>query len=53
MRKLISFTGAAAGSTIGWWLGSYEGFMTAFVLSVLATALGYWAAGRLAKEYLG
>lgn len=53
MRKLISFTGAAAGSAIGWWLGSYDGFMTAFVLSALATGFGYLAAGRMAKEYLG
>lgn len=52
MRKLVHLTGAALGSALGWWLGSYEGPVTAFVLSTLGVALGWIAAGRLAKEYL-
>ena len=53
MRKLVYLTGATAGSALGWWLGSYEGIMTALVLSTVGTALGWWGAVRLAKEYLG
>lgn len=53
MRKFISFSGATAGSFAGWWIGSYEGMMFAFVLSMLGTGLGFWAAGKFAKEYLG
>jgi len=52
MRKLVYLTGASAGSALGWWLGSFDGFMTAFFVSTLFTALGWWAAMRLAKAYL-
>ena len=52
MNKLLAFVCATIGSAIGWWLGSLIGIMTAFVVSVLGTAVGVYVAGWIAREYL-
>ena len=52
MTRLIAFIGATAGGSIGWWLGSQAGVMTAFFLSVIGSAAGGYYAKRLADDYL-
>ncbi len=42
---------ATLGSALGWWIGSFVGLMTAFILSVVGTAAGVYFGGRLAREY--
>ncbi|HEU4401405.1 MAG TPA: hypothetical protein VFT43_04815 [Candidatus Polarisedimenticolia bacterium] len=51
MSKLFTFTGATVGSAIGWWVGDFIGLMTAFVLSMVGTAAGFYFGGRLARRY--
>jgi len=51
MRKLLGFVGTTIGGYIGWWAGSLVGFMSAFVLSMLGTAVGLYFAMRVAREY--
>ncbi len=52
MARLIAFIGASIGGSLGWWLGSRAGVMTAFFLMVIGTALGGYYARRLADDYL-
>lgn len=52
MRGIISFVAGSLGGALGWWLGRFEGVMTAFFLSVLGTAVAIYYARRLADEYL-
>ena len=53
MKKLLALAGATVGGAIGWWLGSLVGFMTAFFVSIICTALGVYAGTRTAQRYLG
>jgi hypothetical protein len=53
MSRVLGFVGATAGGAIGWWLGDYIGFMTAFLLSVVGTGLGLYGGIRIARHYLG
>jgi hypothetical protein len=50
--KLLGFIGATIGGTIGWWLGERVGLMTAFMISIVGTGLGMYAARRLFSDYL-
>lgn len=52
MKWLISAIAGSLGGAAGWYLGSLEGVMTAFFLSVIGTAIGAWYAKRLIDEYL-
>jgi predicted esterase YcpF (UPF0227 family) len=51
MRKMLAFIGSTIGGYIGWWLGNYFGFMTAFILSMVGTGLGMYWAYRAAANY--
>ena len=51
MRNPLVWIGATVGSCAGWWLGSFVGLMTAFVVSVFGTALGVYL-GRWAMDEL-
>jgi hypothetical protein len=51
MKQLFGFLGATVGSGVGWWLGAHVGFMTAFLLSVVGTGVGIYAAYRIAIRY--
>jgi hypothetical protein len=46
MKWLVRLTGATALGAVGWWLGSYVGTGTAFIVSLIGTGLGGWAAQR-------
>jgi hypothetical protein len=50
MTKLIVWVGATIGSGIGWWLGHPFGMMSAFMLSIVGTGVGIYAARRVAAN---
>lgn len=52
MDKLVSFIGMTIGGAIGWYAGSFVGFMTAFVLSCVGTGLGLFVARRLSRQFM-
>ena len=52
MKKLLTFVGATLGGSLGWWLGSGIGIMTAFLLSVVGTGAGVYAAIQINRNYL-
>jgi hypothetical protein len=47
MNRLVATGGGLVGSYAGWALGALEGTMTAFILSIIGTALGIIAARRI------
>ena len=49
LANLIVFLVASAGGGIGWWLGSLVGFMTAFFVSLVGTAVGTYYGRRLTR----
>ena len=51
MNKVAGFIGATIGGGIGWWAGEGVGFMTAFMLSIVGTGLGIYAAKRIIRHY--
>ena len=53
MSNLFAFLGANILGGVGWWLGSYVGFTTAFMVSIFGTAIGVYLGRRLADELGG
>jgi hypothetical protein len=51
MGKLLAFVGATLFSSVGWWLGSFVGIMTAVMLSAVGTGVGIYAGKRAAAHY--
>lgn len=51
MNKLLVFLAAMIGGAFGWWLGSFIGTMTAFMVSMVGTAVGVYSARRISAEY--
>ncbi|MGH7581910.1 MAG: hypothetical protein ACREL5_01640 [Gemmatimonadales bacterium] len=51
MTRLLVFLGATIGGSIGWWLGSYVGTMTAFIVSIVGTAAGVYLSRRFADSW--
>ena len=50
MRKLLAFVGSTLGSSVGWWAGSKNGIMAAFLLSVVGAGFGIYAGFRAADH---
>lgn len=50
MGKICGSLGGFLGSSIGWWIGSGGGTMTAFIVSIIGTGLGIWAGRRVADN---
>jgi hypothetical protein len=46
MMKMLNTLGAFIGGTIGWYLGAVVGTGTAFVLSMVGTGVGIYAAKK-------
>ena len=44
--------GASILSAIGWWIGSFVGFTTAFVISTIFGGIGIYIVRRLIRDYL-
>lgn len=53
MNKWLAFLGATVGGALGWWLGERIGLMTAFLVSILGTAVGVYFGRRLARHLGG
>lgn len=51
MKKLLGFIGSTIGGYIGWYVGAPIGIMTAFMLSMVGTGLGLYAAIKVAQNY--
>ena len=52
MGGFFAFVGASVGGWIGWVVGAHIGLMTAYVLSVVGTALGVFGGRRAASSLL-
>jgi len=40
------------GGGIGWWLGGFVGFMTAYMLGVVGSGIGWYVGVRIYQDYL-
>jgi hypothetical protein len=49
MVKMLAFAGATAGGWAGWALGALAGTFTAFVVSIVGTAIGVYYGRRIAR----
>ncbi|MHB1191882.1 MAG: hypothetical protein ACYC6F_02455 [Longimicrobiales bacterium] len=52
MRGILNFIGMTVGGWIGWQLGDAVSLFTAFVVSMVGTGLGLYAAQRVTKKLL-
>lgn len=53
MTKWLVLVASTAGSSVGWWLGSYVGLMTAFSISTVGLGVGIWAGRKLSERWGG
>jgi hypothetical protein len=51
MTKLMVLIGTTVGSALGWWIGSFVGIMTAFMISMVGFGVGMWGGARLARRW--
>jgi hypothetical protein len=51
MKGLLCFLCVSVGGAIGWWVGSFVGFITAVFLSIIGSGAGLYFALRLHQEY--
>jgi hypothetical protein len=52
MKWMIAMVAGSLAGGVGWWIGAKVGIMTAFFLSILATAVGTYYARRWIADYL-
>jgi hypothetical protein len=52
MQKLLTMLGMTIGGYVGWLIGAPVGIFTAFILSMVGTAAGVYAARRFAERFL-
>ncbi|MBI3736553.1 hypothetical protein HY256_08585 [Candidatus Sumerlaeota bacterium] len=52
MNKLCIFIGMTIFSSIGWWIGSYVGILTAYTLSGVGSLIGVYVGWRVNRDYL-
>ncbi len=52
MGTLMALVGTTIGGALGWWLGARVGMMTAFMVSMVGTGVGLYAARRFVSTYL-
>lgn len=48
MTKILATLGSFVGGSIGWWMGSGVGTMTAFMLSIVGTGAGIYLGRQVA-----
>jgi hypothetical protein len=51
VSKLFSFLGMTAGGWAGWALGAPISIFTAFIVSIIGTGVGLWAAQWAMRRY--
>jgi hypothetical protein len=49
---MLNFIGMTVGGWIGWYLGALVSIFTAFVVSMVGTGLGLYAAQRVTKRLM-
>ncbi len=52
MGNLLYICASMLGGWLGWALGAHFGMMVAFLLSVVGTAVGVYAARRITRTFL-
>jgi hypothetical protein len=52
MSTFFAFIGASVGGWLGWIVGTHVGLMTAYVLSVVGTAVGVYYGRQAASSLL-
>ena len=52
MSRLLNLIGMTMGGWLGWQLGILVSFFTAFVIGMVGTGLGLYAARRVSKHLL-
>lgn len=52
MSKILNLLGMTIGGWLGWAIGAVVSTFTAFILSVVGTGLGLYAAQRVARQLL-
>ena len=52
MRGILNFLGMTVGGWIGWQLGALVSLFAAFVVSMVGTGLGLYAAQRVTRALL-
>lgn len=53
MKPILTLIGSSLGGWAGWALGQHFGMMTGFMVSLVGTALGVYAARWFVREYAG
>ncbi len=52
MKWIFTLAGCTLGGWLGWRLGAHVGVMTAYVLSVVGTGLGWYAGHWFVRAHL-
>jgi len=52
MSRLLNLVGMTVGGWLGWQLGILVSFFTAFLIGMVGTGLGLYAAQRVSKRLL-
>ena len=52
MKKLFGLVGMTVGGWLGWAIGAPISIFTAFVVSMVGTGVGLWAAHKIARQYM-
>ncbi len=53
MKRFLDLMAMSAGGWIGWIIGAWVGFFTAFIVSIVGTGVGLYASRRVTKHFLG
>lgn len=53
IRYLVTLIPMAGGVCLGWWLGSFIGFMTAYFLGVVGGSFGLYVGRWFVRNHLG
>jgi len=52
MKRILDLVAMSAGGWLGWMVGAWISFFTAFVVSVVGMGAGLYASRRLTKKLL-
>ncbi len=52
MNRILDFIGMFVGSWLGWTIGAWISFFTAFIVSVFGMGAGLYAARRFRQHFL-
>lgn len=53
MQKVFGFIGMTLGGWLGWFAGAWVSIFVGFLVSMVGTGVGLYAARRMAKRLLG